>query len=320
MDKYYYLEVPLGSDQDIEIELSAHESFSCLGIEEFSIDEPKVDEILGERSYSGADLPRAVIDEVDLVVNHDLRVRKFYFANEEKTLAFQNYLKKEFQLDSKLIAKEQQDWNAEWKKSYKKIEIDPTMSIIPAWEKESCEHTNTSSGNIFIYPGMGFGTGNHETTYLCLKSIQNYKEKLTANMKCLDFGCGSGILGIALNKAYQIPGDLYDIDQDALTNCEQNIELNDLDAAAFRLLLPRERGLLEDTYDIVFANILQNVLISESAYLAKSVAPGGVLILSGLLKGQDIEVIELYLKENSHLKHIQTLSKNDWIALEFVSL
>ena len=318
MNKYYYLEVPQDLRIDAEIESAAHADFSCTGIEEFSIDEPRVDEILGERSYSGADLPREVIDEVDLAVHSGLSFKKFYFENEKMSLAFQQFLKNQFSVSSKLIVKDQQDWNLEWKKSYKEINIDEFMSIIPAWEKEGREEIEL--GDIFIYPGMGFGTGNHETTYLCLKSIQGFRTKLNSEMRCLDFGCGSGILGVALNKSYKIVCDLYDIDQDALTNCKQNIDLNNLDLKNFKLLLPPGRDQLAESYDVVFANILQNVLISESRYLANSVTKGGILILSGLLKGQEEQIIELYKAENSHLKHSQTLVKNDWVAVEFLAL
>ena len=315
MEKYYYLDVD--DEKLLELELSsiAHNEFNCTGIEEFSIDEPKVDEILGERSYSGADLPRSVIDEVDLVINTESSRRKFYFSNLEQTQAFALYLKETFLIQSSVVTRDEQDWNAEWKKSYKKIEIDDEMNIIPAWDKAD---SSGNKGDIFIYPGMGFGTGSHETTFLCLKSVQAHKARLNSSMRCLDFGCGSGILGIALNKAYQIPCDLYDIDVDALKNCEQNIELNDLSSTDFKLLLPSERNQLQEKYEIIFANILQNVLTAEANYITNSLLENGLLILSGLLKGQEDEIIALYLSLNSDLEHTQTYVKNDWVAVEFV--
>ena len=316
MNKYYYLEVPANTDFDGEICELSHEKYECLGIEEFSIDEPRVDEILGDRSYSGADLPLDVINEVDATVNVDSCFKKFYFASKAQAEKFQLELINSYQLETQIIEKEEQDWNAEWKKSYNTIVIDEDLSIIPAWEQTP--ENKQDKNKVFIYPGMGFGTGNHETTFLCLQSAQKYKKKLNKEARCLDFGCGSGILGIAVNKLYGMRGDLYDIDQDAINNCLQNIELNSLRGEDFSLLLPPERNKLENKYELVFANILQNVLLSEKDYLANSLKDNGVLILSGLLKGQEDEIIKQYQKENSFLSHVITYTKGDWVAVEMV--
>lgn len=316
MDKYYYLEVPTHTDFDQEISDQAHKNFSCSGIEEFSIDEPRVDEILGERSYSGADLPLDVINEVDSTVNVDSYFKKFFFISIKDAQRFQEFLEDEYQLKTNVIEKDQQDWNLEWKKSYEQIVIDEDLTIVPAWEQTT---TNVKDDNkVFIYPGQGFGTGGHETTYLCLKAAQDNKSLMSDKLVCLDFGCGSGILGIALNKLYQIPADLYDIDENALENCRQNIELNQLEMKDFSLLLPEQRKQIERKYNVVFANILQNVLLGEAKFLTNSLLPGGILILSGLLKGQEQEVINQYLNLNSNLKYVTTLTKNDWVCVEMV--
>ena len=132
---------------------------------------------------------------------------------------------------------------------------------------------------------------------------------------CLDFGCGSGILGIAVNKDGDCPIDLYDIDQDAIVNCEQNIELNDLNEASINLYLPKDKNKLLKEYDLVFANILQSVLILESNYLATCLKPGGRLILSGLLVGQEESIIEHYMKLNKELVLGTVIKKGDWVAL-----
>jgi len=156
------------------------------------------------------------------------------------------------------------------------------MSIVPAWDKP--ESGVIKNGDIFIYPGMGFGTGSHETTFLCLKSAQKHKSFFKPNMRC-----------------------------------KQNIDLNELKESDFKLLLPKDRDVLAQKYEIVFANILQNVLTAEASYLANSIYSKGILILSGLLKGQEDEIISLYLSLNPKLKHVETLVKNDWVAVEFTS-
>jgi ribosomal protein L11 methyltransferase len=316
MDKYYYVEIALNQEFELEIDDLAYKSCECQGIEDFSIDEPKVDEILGERSYSGGDIPENVISEVEDIIEVENPYRKYFFPNLDLSKKFIERLNSDFKMPGKLLSGDIQDWNDEWRKHYRPIEIDSDLSIVPAWEKD--ENVVREIDKIFIYPGMGFGTGEHETTFLCMKSFQEFRPALPKNLNCLDFGCGSGILGIAVNKIFKAPVDLYDIDPEALENCKQNITLNDLSKADFKFLLPKQRQEIEKKYDIVFANILQNILLQEQAYLANCLKSGGKIILSGLLSGQETEVIEAYTKLNPNLTFQRTLTKGDWVAVEMV--
>lgn len=314
MDKYYYVEIALNIEFQQEIDDLAYKNYGCQGVEDFSIDEPKVDAILGERSYSGGDIPVDVITEVEAVIENESPFRKYFFPDLELSESFILKLKSQFEISAKLLSADIQDWNQEWRKHYKEIIVSPRLAIVPAWEKE--EKLVDNKEKIFIYPGMGFGTGEHETTFLCMQSFEQFREELTASPECLDFGCGSGILGIAVNKVFGSPVDLYDIDPAALENCKQNILLNDLSEQDFQFLLPKERALIDKKYDLVFANILQNILLEEQAYLAKCLKPGGRIILSGLLSGQEHEVISAYLSQNKDLHHLRTQALGDWVAVE----
>jgi ribosomal protein L11 methyltransferase len=314
MDKYYYVEIALNQEFQQEIDDLAYKSCECQGVEDFSIDEPKVDAILGERSYSGGDIPVNVISEVEAVIEHESPLRKYFFPNLELSKSFVSKIKNQFEMEAKLLSADIQDWNQEWRKHYKEITVSPNLSIVPAWEKE--ENSVNDKTKIYIYPGMGFGTGEHETTFLCMQSFEELRAQLPKNLLCLDFGCGSGILGIAVNKIYNSPVDLYDIDPAALENCRQNISLNDLSESQFRFLLPKDRKLIDKKYDLVFANILQNILLEEQVYLSKCLKPGGKIILSGLLNGQEDEVISAYLSQNPKLSHLRTITKGDWVAVE----
>lgn len=313
MNSYFYLETTLPVDLEAKIEALAFSDYACQGVEEFSIDEPRVDEILGERSYSGGDLPISVIQEVESTVQGNSCRKKFYFESEQATNNFKFFLKDKHALNSEVYSAQVEDWNEEWKKSYKPIVISEQFQVTPAWDKETTVDNDVK--HVFIYPGMGFGTGGHETTFLCLKLLDQIKETLPKYSYCLDFGCGSGILGIALRVLMPSKTDMYDIDEDALLNCKQNIEINDLDQKEFKLLLPSDRKQIEKKYDLVFANILQNVLLAENDYLARSVKTGGYLILSGLLKGQEQEVIDLLTVTNTNLEYQETLTKGDWVAV-----
>lgn len=294
-----------------EIQVMAMEQFNAMGIEEYSLDEPEVDALLGERSYSGGDLPQEVLDEVDKTIHNRPSNYRFFFEKEEDAKGFKKQVASLILTEVQMEKQKSSDWNAEWKKHYSPIEVNDKLTIVPAWQKE---YQARSQKQLLINPGIGFGTGSHETTFLCLKLFTEevLGEKLNF---VLDFGSGSGILGLAALKFYpEVKVDFYDIDPEANKNCYQNAEINQLTQSAFRLLLPDVRNKLQSEYELVFANILENILILEQNELIRMTKPGGALILSGLLKHQVAGVIKLYSQEINFIKEVQ---RGDWSALLF---
>ena len=297
-----------------EINAYAMNDFNCDGIEEFSIEETRVDEILGERAYSGGDIPESLLDEVTLAKEKDAEIiyKYFFYQNdyEENTQNFTSFLTQNFP-DIKYFKdqKKIEDWNAEWKKFYTPIHVSKRLAVIPEWLKNT--ESPSAAEEIYIYPGMGFGTGTHETTFLCLKLFDHISIDFLPSMKCLDFGCGSGILGIAAIKTQKLPTTFCDIDKNALDNCVQNLQLNfagkNLQGTS---LIIRDRFQV-DQYDLIFANILLHVLLTEKETLLKSLALNGYLIISGILNHQ----VETILAEYRQLKKIEVLSKGDWSAI-----
>jgi ribosomal protein L11 methyltransferase len=302
---------PTGTEWET-IESLALNDFGAMGIEEFSLSEAEVDAILGERSYSGGDLPQDVLDEVESHVLDRPNNYRFFFNDGESADDFHQKVKTEFLCESQLEENQTEDWNAEWKKHYAPIKVNESLEIIPSWSKD---FVSKSREQIYIYPGMGFGTGSHETTFLCLKLFtENLLNKKTELV--LDFGSGSGILGLSVFKFFpDAKVDFYDIDSEANKNCYQNAETNNLQEKAFRLLLPEVRDRLLPQYDVVFANILESILMMEKEALVAHTKTGGSLILSGLLKHQAQNIITLY--SQSGMKLIQHLEKGDWAALLF---
>lgn len=311
MEKYYYVQVAIPLNLQVDIDAIAMDSLGCTGVEDFSIDEALVDEILGEKSYSGGDIPEKEILNVEKVVQTDSSLKKYHFNSQQECVEFQKFLEKNEITTSHIIEKEVKDWNEEWKKNFSTIEVSASLKIVPAWEKEE----SSKSGELYIYPGMGFGTGSHETTYLCLKFLENIKDREIKN--CMDFGCGSGILGLALHLERNISDVvLFDIDPQALTNTDQNIELNAFDPSSFKAVLPEEyKTYVGKKYDLVFANILLQTLISEASDIQSHLEDGSILILSGLLKGQEEEVLEYYNRTCPNLNLIEVAGKGDWIAI-----
>jgi ribosomal protein L11 methyltransferase len=302
-----------GAKSELEqIEEQALQVFHASGIEEFALDEPAVDAILGERSYSGGDLPLEVLEEVEASVELSGKTSRFFFLQEADATGFYQWLRTRTLGEVQLEQCQQEDWNAEWKKHYAPIEVNEELEIVPAWMQQ---RPLGAKHRLLISPGMGFGTGSHETTFLCLKLMVERLGELKL-ARVLDFGSGSGILGLAIFLfSPEARVDFYDIDPEANKNCYQNAELNGFSESAFRLLLPAWREKLQPSYDLIFANILENVLLLEKSALTALLAPGGKLILSGILLPQEQGICEAYQAAGLHL--IERKHKGDWSALLF---
>jgi ribosomal protein L11 methyltransferase len=299
-------------EQWVKIETEAMGHFESHGIEEFSLTEAEVDELLGDRSYSGGDLPIEVIDEVDRRVLAKPTNYRFFFGDVEKAKGFEAFARTHVLSEVQTTEHKTEDWNAEWKKHYSPILVNEHLEIIPSWETE---YQTAAKEKIMIYPGQGFGTGSHETTFLCLKLFT--EELLSMDIKTvLDFGSGSGILGLATFKFFpEAKVDFFDIDIEANKNCYQNAEINNLTDKKFRLLLPEVKTQIHEKYDLIYANILESILMEEKNFLLSRLAVGSNLILSGLLRHQMNNIVKLYSVSN--MKLVRKVEKGDWGALLF---
>ena len=317
-EKYYFLlevkYVSVSEGDYFEINNMAFGSYGCQGVEEFNLNEAAVDEILGKEALLGAEVNEYIINKIEKSVSSGKLVTiNYLFLEEEDAKGFQGYLES---LKNKPICnlkrKIYEDWNLEWKKHYKRIDISPRLKIVPEWEGKG-----NFEGEILINPGMGFGTGSHETTYLCLKFLD---ELLSPPKKCLDLGCGSGILGIAAIKLFNSKVDFVDVSKDALANCYENLILNfkeeSLEGSSVIL---RDRFSSKREYDLIFANILEVILLSEKDFILSCLIPKGRLIISGLLNEQKDDFL---IKFNSagNLKILETKSQGDWCAILLESL
>lgn len=307
---YYELKFSIqnteGSTEIIEaLQTIAFGEFDCLGVNEYNLDESQVDELLGKRSYCGGDVTSDLLDEVENVQLSNINY-SFYFDNNDEAQAFKNYIDENISIAKTSVTEQQEeDWNAEWKKHFIKIEIDNEMDVVPSWEEK------TKSEDILIYPGRGFGTGSHETTFLCLKLMRELDRK--SFKKVFDHGCGSSILGIAAKKHFESEDIcLYDIDIQAYENSQQNLELNSMNEG-ITLVHPEKKDEITQEYDLVFANILLHVLLEENNFIMNRTKTGGKIIISGLLKEQVSEFLEKFSPES--VKEIKVLEKGDWAAI-----
>ncbi len=176
----------------------------------------------------------------------------------------------------------EQNWVQLTQSQFEPIRITARLWIVPSWHSAP----DPQAINIELDPGMAFGTGSHPTTRLCLEWLC---EIIEPGMTVLDYGCGSGILGIAAASlgAARVLG--VDIDDRALEAARYNAMRN---RVAMRFQNSREP--LDARFDIVVANILTNPLCVLAPLLAGRVAPGGRMALAGVLDTQVDKVIQAY--------------------------
>lgn len=202
---------------------------------------------------------------------------------------------------------EQTNWNQEWEKNFNPIIVDDTCSVrAPFHEKPNTEY------DIVIEPKMSFGTGHHETTHMMIQHILKNDFK---NKSVLDMGCGTGVLAILAEMKGAKPVDAIDYDNWCYLNSLENVEHNNCKHIT---VLEGDASLLKDqTYDIIIANINRNILLNDMHAYVKCLKANGELYLSGFY-ADDIPIIEEECNKHG-LRHVESLEKNNWVALKFVN-
>ena len=201
--------------------------------------------------------------------------------------------------------KDDEDWANNWKKYYKPLEIGEKLAIVPEWE----DYDNDNRVVIKINPGMAFGTGTHESTYMCLELLERYVNK---DDDIFDIGCGSGILAIAGLKLGAKKALLVDIDEKCIDASHENSGLNGLEDK-----MEIKKGNLLDVVkgraDLIVSNIIAEIIVDEIKNLKNHMDKGGIFITSGIIKERRQMVIHA-LEENG-FEIIDELEKNNWVAI-----
>jgi ribosomal protein L11 methyltransferase len=180
----------------------------------------------------------------------------------------------------------EEDWVRLTQSQFSPVEITPTFWIVPSWHETPAAARQV----IRLDPGMAFGTGTHPTTRMCLRWIAD-NASAVRDTRTLDYGCGSGILaiGAALWGAREVVG--VDIDPAAVEATQANAKAN---GVILKAGLPDEIGPPAGGYALVLANILATPLKLLAPLLAAHVAPGGHLVLAGILERQADELRTAY--------------------------
>jgi ribosomal protein L11 methyltransferase len=220
------------------------------------------------------------------------------------------------------------DWSKNCRELLHPLEA-ATIKVIPVRSEAEAtvwqaEHGAPSGGrhHLFVIPGMGFGTGHHESTHAALELLQSKEVKNVMPKRIFDLGTGSGILAIAAQLLYpdaEIIGN--DIDEAALNNALENAAINS--CAKIKFIpgsLPNPR-LPDASFDLIFANIYAEALCALEGEIHKISKPGGLLILAGIFGDRDLLVEEKFKANWEFLSRIYRERQGDdteyqrWTAL-----
>ncbi len=212
------------------------------------------------------------------------------------------------------IAKvKREDWAESWKKHFHPMEIGKSLLIKPSWSKK---RPRKNQAVVILDPGLSFGTGQHPTTSFCLSEIA--RTACPAKIKSFwDIGTGSGILAIAAAKLGFQPVHAFDFDPEAVRVAKENARKNRVDSKikltrgdVTKLPLKAARQ-----YDLVCANLISNLLISEKRRIVSRLKPDGTLVLAGILATEFGEVERAFAELK--LKLVASRVENEWRSGSF---
>jgi ribosomal protein L11 methyltransferase len=202
-----------------------------------------------------------------------------------------------------------EDWSESWKKYFRTIQIGSSLMIKPSWSKQK---PKARQAVVILDPGLSFGTGQHATTSFCLKEIVAAARKTSRPLSLLDAGCGSGILAISAAKLGYRPVEAFDFDPVAVRiarkNCRSNRVEKRVDVTRRDLTtVPLES---RKRFDVICANLISDLLISERNKLLNRLAPEGVIVLAGILETEFAKVRACY--ENAGLLLVRSRVEREW--------
>jgi len=205
---------------------------------------------------------------------------------------------------------EDQDWERAWMDQYAPLQFGTRTWIVP-WNHALPEGADAPGAAVVrLDPGLAFGSGTHPTTALCLQWLDTLaNDGVLDGARVLDFGCGSGILALAALKLGAAQAVGVDNDPQAITATLDNAERNGV-GDRLAVYLPQDEPAA--TYPVVVANILASALIELRDVIATRCAPGAYVAMSGILAGQENDVVAAYADVLDAV-HVERL--DDWMRV-----
>ena len=198
----------------------------------------------------------------------------------------------------------QEDWETGWKAYYHAMDIGTRLAVVPSWEAYE-----TDRAVITLDPGMAFGTGTHETTALCLETLDSM---VKGGERVLDIGTGSGILAIAALKLGAAEAEGVDIDPMCVRTAGENAERNGV-AEHFTVLVGDLSDKASGKYNIITANIVAAAILSLAPHVPVLMAPGARFIASGIIDTRKDEVLAGL--RAAGLEPVEIKEKRGWVCV-----
>lgn len=232
------------------------------------------------------------------IIRSDDELDTIVWGLEQFREALQKATGENIELECKQTKLKSSDWVKVYQDSVQPLSIDK-FYIHPTWDEPSKELIN-----IAIDPALAFGTGHHPTTASALRAIAKY---VKIGDRVLDVGCGSGILGVAAVKLGAVV-DACDTDIACIENSILNAELN---GVKFNNLWEGSCSMTKESYDIVVANIVADVLIFIANDLKSVLKKNGILVLSGILDKYESKVLKFY----QDFEILEKIAQEEWVTL-----
>lgn len=199
------------------------------------------------------------------------------------------------------------DWAESWKRHFHPLEIADRLLIKPSWSRRKPPR---GWALLVLDPGLSFGTGQHPTTRFCLEQLVREHEVNDA-ASLLDIGCGTGILALSAERIGYTRVEGFDFDPAAVRSAEANAAANAIQSVTFQRRDLTRLGLKSrKPWDVVCANLMADLLISQAEKILNRVKPGGLLVLAGILRGQYAQVKRAF--EQLGARQVATTEENEW--------
>lgn len=289
---------------------------SCFVTEDFN----DLQEVIEEKS-----IPFDYIEDDLLTDPGEVRVKVYLACNEQGKLQEDEILTglkalkndTEFDLGTLEVTfshVNEKDWEDNWKQYFHPLPIGNRFIVKPTWEAYEGDDRIV----LEIDPASSFGTGQHETTALCLEELEN---RDLAGKSLLDMGCGSGILGIGAALLGAADVVCVDIEQIAVETAAENAKINKLKDGVLKAYhgniltneALRNEIIVPARYDFIAANIVADVILAMLPLFKTCLKPGGTVILSGIISPKKDTVTEAVKKEGFTV--ISAREKNDWAVI-----
>lgn len=254
-----------------------------------------------------------LIDEDLLKKDRTKALVHVYISPEENPLEAVAFLRERYSaegIESEIVLNKckNEDWENNWKQYFHPIPVGEKLLIRPLWEDR---YEAGERKVLNIEPGLAFGTGTHETTRLCLETLERHVKEGTT---VLDIGCGSGILSIAslLLGAEKAVG--VDIDALAVKTAVENGEVNGFSEPEYTILQGNLTDKVSGKFDVVVANIVADVIINFCKDVASFMKDDAVFITSGIIDTREQDVIDAFDKYGFEIEKRNT--ESGWVCFQ----